>query len=162
MKAALAGLLLLAPLFTCEGALAAVAPSRPAFQAPAAPRSAHRILVVDDNRDAAETLATVLELAGHEVRVAFDGPGALAAAEEFKPEAALLDIGLPVMDGYELAGRLRSNPALSGLRLVAITGYGQATDRQRSLAAGFSAHLVKPVDLEVVLSALGLASPVLA
>ena len=138
-------------------ALATVATNAsPKLQKGPGPR--RRILLVDDNRDAAETLAAALDLGGHEVRVAFDGPGAIAIAREFKPQAALLDIGLPVMDGYELAEKLRGEPGLSGVRLVALTGYGQATDRQRSLAAGFSEHLVKPVELDVVLAALGIGS----
>ncbi len=79
--------------------------------------------------------------------VAFDGPRALDAAATFAPELALLDIGLPVMDGYELARQLRAMPGLGGVRLVAISGYGRASDRARALAAGFSEHLVKPIDL---------------
>jgi signal transduction histidine kinase len=118
-------------------------------------RSAQRILVVDDNPDAADMLAEALRVEGHEVRVALDGPGALAIAPGFRPHCALLDIGLPVMDGYELAGKLRSDPALAGIRLIAVSGYGQSTDRRRSLDAGFAEHLVKPVELEVILEALG-------
>jgi two-component system CheB/CheR fusion protein len=118
-------------------------------------RSLQRILVVDDNPDAADTLAEALRLEGHEVRVALDGPGALAIAPGFRPHSALLDIGLPVMDGYELAGKLRNHPALAGIRLIAVSGYGQPTDRRRSLDAGFAEHLVKPVELEAILDALG-------
>ncbi len=106
--------------------------------------------MVDDNEDAAELLASALELMGHTVRVAHDGPAALKLAPEFDPELALLDIGLPVMDGYELARRLRDDPALRRVPLVALTGYGQPSDRERSEAAGFDAHLVKPVDIERV------------
>ena len=106
-----------------------------------------RILVVDDNEDAAELLAATLELMGHHTVVAHDGPGALRAVASFAPEIAMLDIGLPVMDGYELARRLRDEPRLGGTRLVAVTGYGQEADRQRSQAAGFDAHLVKPIDV---------------
>jgi signal transduction histidine kinase len=109
-----------------------------------------RILVVDDNEDAAELLASVLEVMGHTTRVAHDGPEALKAAAEFDPDLALLDIGLPVMDGYELARRLHDDPGLRRVPLVAVTGYGQPADRQRSEAAGFDAHLVKPVDIERV------------
>jgi two-component system CheB/CheR fusion protein len=105
-----------------------------------------RILVVDDNADGLETLAMLLELSGHEVRTASDGPGALTAASEFRPDVILLDIGLPGMDGYEVAGRLRTDPALRGVRLIALTGWGQDTDRERSRGAGFDLHLVKPVD----------------
>ena len=104
-----------------------------------------RVLVVDDNVDAAAMLAEMLRLYGSEVRVAHDGPEALTVAEQFAPDLALLDIGLPVMDGYELCGRLREKYAK--LETVAITGYGLDADRERARAAGFDAHLVKPVDL---------------
>jgi CheY-like chemotaxis protein len=118
-----------------------------------------RILVVDDNEDAVRILRGALELLGYLVEVAYDGPSALSAAEAFQPEVALLDIGLPVMDGYELAERLRGlQNAPRDLRLVAVTGYGQNADRQRSAAAGFEQHLVKPVDLgslERVIEQLG-------
>jgi PAS domain S-box-containing protein len=104
-----------------------------------------RVLLVDDNADAAEMLALVLRAVGHEVLVVHDGPGALAAAGAFAPEVALLDIGLPVMDGYELARHLSARLPVAPL-FVALTGYGQEHDRQRSLEAGFADHLVKPVD----------------
>jgi len=84
------------------------------------------------------------------VRAASDGMDALRVAAEFRPEAALLDIGLPVMDGYELAGRLRSMPALAGIRLIALTGYGQDRDRAKAHAAGFDHHLVKPVAMDAL------------
>jgi CheY-like chemotaxis protein len=106
------------------------------------------VLVVDDNEDAAELLAEYVGTLGYDVRVALDGPSALRAADEFGPSIALLDLGLPVMDGFELARRLRSAPRHAGVRLVAITGYGQESDRERSRDAGFDAHLVKPVDME--------------
>jgi signal transduction histidine kinase/CheY-like chemotaxis protein len=109
-----------------------------------------RILVVDDNEDAAELLASALEVMGHTTRVAHDGPEALKLAAEFDPELALLDIGLPVMDGYELARRFHDHPDLRRVPLVAVTGYGQPSDRERSEAAGFDAHLVKPVDVDRV------------
>jgi PAS domain S-box-containing protein len=114
------------------------------------PGSGHRILVVDDNEDAAELLASALEIMGYTTRVAHDGPEALKAATEFDPDVALVDIGLPVMDGYELARRLHDDPGLRRVPLVAVTGYGQPSDRRRSEAAGFDAHLVKPVDIERV------------
>jgi PAS domain S-box-containing protein len=113
-------------------------------------RVAPRILIVDDNHDAAEMLGEVLRARGYETRIAHDGPEALRVATAFKPEAAFLDIGLPVMDGYELASRLRELPGLSTLRLIAVTGYGQESDRRRTQAAGFEHHMVKPVDLEVL------------
>ena len=114
-----------------------------------------KILVVDDNNDAAETLAEALLGLGYEVAVAHDGPSALAEAQRFKPNLCLLDIGLPAMDGYELARRLRHASGLPGdLRLVALTGYGQDSDRQRSQAAGFNEHVVKPVSLDVLTKVL--------
>jgi len=112
----------------------------------AARRQPVSVLVVDDNVDAAQVLAELLELSGHPVRVAHEGPAAIAEALAFRPEVVLLDIGLPGMDGYEVARRLRQETALEGTRLVAVTGYGQTTDRLRSQAAGFDHHLVKPVD----------------
>ncbi len=122
-----------------------------------------RILVVDDNVDAARLLADALEAAGYETRVAFDGPGALDAATEFQPDAALLDLGLPLMDGYEVARQI-ANAAVDHRRpiLVAVTGYGQVSDREKSQAAGFDAHVVKPVDtaqLMNVLQRLFVAAP---
>ncbi|HUS29848.1 MAG TPA: PAS domain-containing protein [Kofleriaceae bacterium] len=107
-----------------------------------------RILVVDDNEDAAMLLASVLEAHGHDVRTAFDGPSALRIANEFQPEIAVLDIGLPVMDGYELAERLLTE--FAGVRLIAVSGYGQESDRARTRAAGFQAHLAKPVPIDAL------------
>jgi signal transduction histidine kinase/ActR/RegA family two-component response regulator len=119
-------------------------------EAPAASRApdGHRILVVDDNEDAADLLAQYLGFLGHVTRIAHDGPAALRVADEFGPEVALLDIGLPVMDGYELARRLRAQPGGDGLRLVAVTGYGQDSDKRRAREASFDAHLVKPISAE--------------
>ena len=108
-----------------------------------------RVLVVDDNSDAAELIAEAIGAMGCQTRLAHDGPTALRlVAEGFVPDVALLDLGLPVMDGFELATRLLQIPALHDLRLVAITGYGQAADRERTAGAGFYAHLVKPVTIE--------------
>ena len=109
-----------------------------------------RVLVVDDNEDAADLLGEALRLKGHDVRVASDGPAALRLCADSYPQVALVDIGLPLMDGYELADRLRNMPGGADLRLVAVTGYGQEVDRQRSRAAGFDRHLVKPVHLETL------------
>jgi PAS domain S-box-containing protein len=105
-----------------------------------------RILVVDDNVDAAESLALLLRLEGHDVRVAHDGPAALAAVEADPPDLLFLDIGMPVMNGYDVAQRLRQRPGLETLVLVAMTGWGQEEDRRRSQEAGFDRHLVKPVE----------------
>jgi PAS domain S-box-containing protein len=110
-------------------------------------RTGRHLLLVDDNREAVEALAEALETFGYTVTVAFDGPGGIEAAMRQPPELALLDIGLPVIDGYELARRLRELPGLSAIPLVALTGYGQESDRQRTHEAGFQEHLVKPVDL---------------
>jgi CheY-like chemotaxis protein len=120
--------------------------------APPRRRRPQRILLVDDNRDAADSTAQVLREVGHEVHVAYDGPTALALSQEHAPSLAVLDIGLPVMDGYELARRLRTQRPRTELKLVALTGYGQKSDRQRSQEAGFDAHLVKPVAMEQLLS----------
>ena len=121
--------------------------------APAA--DAVRILVVDDSVDGAEMLAAALSAKGYETRVAYDAPAALQIAADFRPAVAFLDIGLPVMDGYELAARLRGLPELNGLRLIALTGYGQESDRQKTRDAGFQHHFVKPVDLKAIEAVLG-------
>jgi CheY-like chemotaxis protein len=105
-----------------------------------------RVLVVDDNVDSTRSLALLLELSGHQVRTAHDGPTALEAARGFRPTVALLDIGLPGMNGYELAKKMREKPVHKNVMLVAVTGYGQNADRQRSKEAGFDYHLVKPVN----------------
>jgi CheY-like chemotaxis protein len=112
----------------------------------ASPGPRRRVLVVDDNHDAADSLAMLLRLGGHEVHVYHDGPTAVAAAEELKPEVVLLDIGLPEMNGFEVARRLRLDPDLAATLLVAVTGYGQDQDLRRSREAGFDHHLVKPID----------------
>jgi len=104
-----------------------------------------RLLVVDDNKDAAESMSMLLEMWGHDVAYAYDGPTALETAEQWRPEAVFLDIGLPGMDGYEVAERLRELPQAKDAVLIAITGYGQEDDRLRSLRAGIDHHLVKPV-----------------
>jgi PAS domain S-box-containing protein len=109
-----------------------------------------RIVVVDDNVDAAESLALVLRLAGHDVRVAHDGPTALAAVDADPPDLVFLDIGMPVMNGYEVARRLRQRPGRESLLLVAMTGWGQEEDRRLSREAGFDHHLVKPADPEAL------------
>ena len=109
-----------------------------------------RVLIVDDNQDAAAMLSTLLREFGYETRVAFDGPTALTAAETFEPDLALLDLGLPVMDGFELAHRFRRDVKLERTRLIAVTGYGQQADRDASREAGFAAHIVKPVDAAVL------------
>ena len=132
----------------------------PSPKDPARSEPGLRILVVDDNVDAAESIAEVLQLLGNEVRVAHDGVEALRLARETAPDLALLDIGLPVIDGYELAQRLRSEHP--SLRLVAVSGYGQDADRAATLQAGFSRHLVKPVslqDIESVVTSAAASAP---
>jgi signal transduction histidine kinase len=124
----------------------------------AAPGDARRILIVDDNEDAAEMLAEMLSAEGFSVRYAVDGPSGLQLAAELKPDIAILDIGLPVMDGFELAARFQDNAALKRTRLIALTGYGQPEDRARSAAAGFAAHLVKPVDRDKLRAAISALS----
>ena len=116
-----------------------------AGQLPAA-AVARRILVVDDNVDVVETTTMLLSLSGHQVRSAKDGLQALHVATEFRPDVVLLDIGLPLMDGYEVARRLRQTPQTAGALLIALTGYGQQGDRQRGRDAGFDGHMLKPVD----------------
>ncbi len=112
-----------------------------------------RILVVDDNVDAAQTLATMLEMEGHEIRTAADGEEALEVAARFQPAVVLLDIGLPRLDGYEVARRLRVGGG-TGLLLVALTGYGQYEDRRAALDAGFDCHFVKPVEADSLLACI--------
>ncbi len=111
-----------------------------------APAVRRRVLVVDDNVDSAHSLALLLQIGGFEVHQAHDGPAALQAAQSFHPEVVVLDIGLPGMDGYEVARRLRSEPTTRDAVLIAVTGYGQKEARSRSFEAGFDQHLVKPVD----------------
>ncbi|HVF35571.1 MAG TPA: ATP-binding protein, partial [Candidatus Saccharimonadia bacterium] len=126
----------------------------PPVSDPRATGSALRVLLVDDNGDALQMLAAALSMAGHAVSTASDGVAALDAARAFDPDVAILDIGLPLIDGYALAANLRGNAGTRRARLVALTGYGQVSDRERSRAAGFDAHLVKPVDLNELFSLL--------
>jgi len=112
--------------------------------------NARRIMVVDDNTDGAESMSLLLSSLGHDVRTAVDGLQALETADVFQPEVVLLDIGMPHMDGYETARRLRENAALRNALLIALTGWGQEDARRRSVEAGFDHHLVKPVDLDVL------------
>ena len=130
------------------GVVSAVVASMPTrAMAPAAYRERGRVLIVDDNEDAASLLAEMLGEIGFECTIAFDGPRALELAKQASFDSVLLDIGLPAMDGYEVARHLREMPNGKAVQLVAITGYGQYDDRQRSLEAGFDHHLVKPIDI---------------
>jgi PAS domain S-box-containing protein len=138
---------------------AAVAPASAAAREARAAASGRRILVVDDNADAAESLAAMLRLAGHEVMTAHGGAAGLDAAGRFAPDAALLDLGMPDLDGYALARELRARRAEQPLTLIAVTGWGQAEDRRRSAAAGFDHHLTKPVDPDELAALLARATP---
>lgn len=125
----------------------APAPNADAGLRPVPPR---RILVVDDSRDSARSLATLLEMKGHQCQTAFDGPAALEAAAEFDPEVVVLDIGMPGMSGYEVARRIRATSDFRGAKLIAVTGWGQAEDRRRVKESGFDHHLVKPIALHAL------------
>jgi signal transduction histidine kinase/ActR/RegA family two-component response regulator len=134
--------------------LPAAVPLPEAAAAPEPPKPAtggtRRVLVVDDNRDAADSLAMILEMSGTEVAVAYDGEQALVLIEEETPDVVLMDIGMPVMDGYEVARRIRSTPGGERFHLVALTGWGQADDKERALSTGFDEHMTKPVDPDVL------------
>ena len=110
------------------------------------PAGRRRVLVADDNADAAETLAMLLSLLGYEVRTAADGMEAVAAAEEFRPDVAVLDIGMPRLDGNGAARRMRAEPWGAEMTIIALTGWGSDEDRRRTAEAGFDLHLTKPVD----------------
>jgi CheY-like chemotaxis protein len=135
-----------------------LAAAAPVDAAPAAPRAATpalanggcRVLIVDDNESGADLLADSLRALGYTVQVAFDGPSALQTVSTFVPDVVLLDLGLPVMDGFELAQRLRVDCGLTRVPFIAITGYAQELDRQRTTTGGFRGHLAKPVDVHVV------------
>jgi len=131
---------------------------QPAADALAGGDAGLRVMVVDDNVDAAQMLAALLEVQGHAVSVEYDGRGALARAREERPDVLLLDIGLPDIDGYELARRLRAQPENAGAMLVALTGYGQRQDREDARAAGFDHYLVKPADMGEVNGVLAVAA----
>jgi signal transduction histidine kinase/CheY-like chemotaxis protein len=135
----------------------APAPARRRETAPAP--SGLRIVIVDDNRDSANSLAMLLRLMGNDVRTGHDGREAVTLAEAFRPDAVLLDLGLPVISGYEAARQIRERTGATGCMLVAITGWGQASDRERSREAGFDHHLVKPVDVPRLLEILAAARP---
>jgi signal transduction histidine kinase len=129
--------------------------SRPEIRLPrAVTPSQARILIIDDNIDAAQLLAELLAADGYRTVVAHDGPSALQAAHSFEPQIAVVDLGLPIMDGYELGRHLLARPSADAIRLIALTGYGQAQDRAKTAAAGFEVHLVKPVDIDQLRSAI--------
>jgi len=130
---------------------------RPTAEPEPETKLARRVLIVDDQPEVAESLGLLLQVMGHEVRLAFDGKHALEEARSFNPEIAILDIGMPEMDGYELARRIRKHPALNDLVLVACSGWGQAADRERALAAGFDRHFTKPLVHERIAEILRMA-----
>jgi CheY-like chemotaxis protein len=127
----------------------------PVGPAPASASARRRVLIVEDSADARESLRLLLELGGHVVETSEDGPSGLAKLRAFRPEIALIDLGLPGIDGYTLARIARGQPETRGIRLVALTGYGQAEDQQRALAAGFDLHVTKPVDVAKLQAVLG-------
>jgi CheY-like chemotaxis protein len=142
--------------FTVRLPLARAPPSVPEPGAAPAPDQIprQRILVVDDSEDTAESMQLLLQLDGHDVRTAHDGPQAIAAAADFRPDVILLDIGLPGLDGYAVTRILRGNPELAGCRIIAVSGYAQDSDRQRSYQAGCDAHMVKPIEISALQSVL--------
>lgn len=117
-------------------------------------KRAPRILIVDDNRDAGETLSELLKVSGYDCRYAVDGISALEEARRFAPDIAILDIGLPGMDGYTLAGRLRELPGGEQLSLIALSGYGEGADAVHALEAGFDRHVTKPAHLSALLAVI--------
>src|SRR5678816_897234 len=119
-----------------------------------APVRGLRVLVMEDNPDVARSMARLLAVAGHEVRVAQDGESGMSVAREFAPDAILLDIGLPVVDGLQVARWIRQEPGLRKVLLIALTGYGREADRQATRDAGFDHHLAKPVDFKAIESTL--------
>ena len=132
-------------------------PSPAPDDATPAPKKGSRILIVDDSVDTARGMARLLKLVGNEVRIAHDGPTGVEIGRDFRPEFVLLDIGLPGMDGYEVATALRLDECCKGATIIGISGYGQDEDRRRSRAAGFDHHLVKPVDFDALTSLLAQA-----
>jgi CheY-like chemotaxis protein len=119
------------------------------------------VLVADDLRDSADSLGLLIELMGHTVEIAYDGEAALSAAERFRPDIVLLDLGMPKLDGFEVSRRIRAAPWSESMRLVAQSGWGQEEDRRRTAEAGFDHHLVKPIDptaLEALMQKLAVAA----
>jgi CheY-like chemotaxis protein len=130
-------------------------PSPPAAAIEQPRKHTMRVLVIDDNVDGCVMLANLLRLKEYGVQMAHNGPDALAVTKTWRPDVVLLDIGLPQLDGYEVARRLRADPALKNMKLVATTGYGNEKDLQLAREAGFDAHLIKPIDLADVEKLLG-------
>jgi CheY-like chemotaxis protein len=122
----------------------------PHFERNAKGHGIRRVLIVDDNVDAAQSVERLVRKWGHDVQTAFNGPDALQRAKAFRPQIVLLDIGMPGMSGYEVAKQLRADHELEGVVITALTGYGQSEDRRRSREAGFNHHLTKPPDPELL------------
>lgn len=135
--------------------LAPPASAREAVAAASAAPATRRILVADDNPDIADTIAELLELDGHEVRVAYDGQQALTLFHSYGPEIVISDIGMPGLTGHQLARAIRATPAGQAVRLIAMTGWGQAQDQAEALAAGFDHHLTKPADMQTLYALVG-------
>jgi signal transduction histidine kinase len=135
-----------------------VAPERPALAAPCAPGVPRKVLVVDDNLDAADTLSALLKMQGISVAVAYDGAAAVAAVRDDKPDAVVMDIGMPVINGYDAARLIRGEQNNKRITLIALTGWGQYSDRSLAAEAGFDFHLVKPVDLDKLMGCLNAAA----
>jgi CheY-like chemotaxis protein len=134
-----------------------LAPGKPEGHVPSG--ASRRILVVDDNRDGADSLSMLLRADGHDTQAAYDGKSALEVAEAFRPEVVVLDIGLPMMDGYDVCRHLRAQTWATGLLVIALTGWGSAQDRRRAQDAGIDHHLVKPVQPAVLRQLLAMPSP---
>jgi two-component system CheB/CheR fusion protein len=130
--------------------VAPIAPIAPTTRAPATPSAPRSVLVVDDNVEAAESMAMALELSGHTVTLAFDGPQALAAATASMPQIVLLDLALPKLSGLEVARRMRHLDGGKTTRIIAVTGYGEPRDHKATAAAGIDLHLTKPVDMNAL------------
>jgi two-component system, chemotaxis family, CheB/CheR fusion protein len=145
--------------FTITMPVCATWNARQSLPQPDAPRVASRVLIIDDNRDAANTMAMLVDELGGSTRMAHDAASGLAAVEEYQPDIVFLDIGMPGIDGYEACRRLRQRPSERGVVIVAVTGWGQPQDKQRALDAGFDAHLTKPVDLEALARILAASPP---
>jgi CheY-like chemotaxis protein len=122
--------------------------------APRVSTAARKVLVCDDNVDAADTLSALLRSIGYEVHTTYEGSAALRVGRELRPQVMVLDLGMPGLDGYAVAKAVRNDVALTGMRLVALSGYGQPEDRKRTSEAGFDVHLVKPVNVDVLVAAL--------
>ncbi|WP_308937123.1 response regulator [Duganella sp. BJB1802] len=142
-------------LSACRWSARRRARRRAVAQAAGADGRKMQVLVVDDNRDAADSLAALLELEGFDVRPVYDGAGAVAMAAEQPPDMIIMDLGMPGMDGYETARAIRQRPGAERILMIALTGWGQSDARRRTGEAGFDHHLVKPVELEQILRLAG-------